>query len=68
MVQIHEKQLGAVQEFIKRGVPGVELANYFLVVASSCTGFGLKAMHPFSKGVMALMESCEGQQQAATSI
>jgi hypothetical protein len=61
MVQIHEKQLGAMQAFIKRGVPGEELAYIFFYVASSCTGLGLKALHPFGKGVLALMESCEGR-------
>jgi hypothetical protein len=61
MVQIHEKQLGAMQSFIKRGVPGLELALHFFFVASSCTGLGLKALHPFGKGVLALMESCEGR-------
>jgi hypothetical protein len=61
MVQIHEKQLGAMQEFTKRGVPGEELAFYFLFAASSCTGLGLKALHPSGKGVLALMESCEGR-------
>jgi hypothetical protein len=61
MVQIHEKQLGAMQAFIKRGVPGEELALHFFYAASSCTGLGLKALHPFGKEVLALMESCEGR-------
>jgi len=50
-----------MQAFIKRGVPGDEQVGYFLIVASSCTGLGLKALHPFGKGVLALMESCEGR-------
>ena len=31
MVQIHEKQLGAMQAFIKRGVPGEELGYHFFM-------------------------------------
>jgi hypothetical protein len=61
MVQIHEKQLGAMQAFIKRGVPGEELVYYFLFAASSGVVMGLKALQPFGKGVLALMESCEGR-------
>jgi hypothetical protein len=39
-----------MHEFIERGVPGEELGYYFMFAASSCTGVGLKALHPFGKG------------------
>jgi hypothetical protein len=60
MIQVHEKQLGAMQEYTKRGVPEEELAYHFLYVRSSYTGLGLTALHPFGKGVLALIESREG--------
>jgi hypothetical protein len=61
MVQLHEKQLNGMREFVKRGVPGRELPYYCLHVAPNLTGLELNALHPFGKDFMALLESCEGK-------
>jgi hypothetical protein len=61
MVQLHKKQQGDVREFIKRGVLGVELFYYVMYAAHCCIGSEFKALHPFSKDVVALFASCEGQ-------
>jgi hypothetical protein len=61
MVQLFEKQQGSMRELIKRGVPGMELPYYFMCTPLSCTGSDFKALHPFSKDVLMLFESCEGQ-------
>jgi hypothetical protein len=61
MVQLFEKQLGAMREFVKRGVPGLELPYYCLYAAFSFTGSDFKALHPFGKDVLTLLGSCEGQ-------
>jgi hypothetical protein len=60
MVQLFEKQQGDMREFIKRGVPGIELPGYCLFVAFSFTGSDFKALHPFGKDLLALFGSCEG--------
>jgi hypothetical protein len=61
MVQLFEKQQGAMREFIKRGVPGMELPYYCLFTAFSFSGSDFKALHPFGKDLLTLFESCEGQ-------
>jgi hypothetical protein len=61
MVQLFEKQQGDMREFIKRGVPGLELPNYCVNTAFSCTGLDFKALHPFGKDLLTLFGSCEGQ-------
>jgi hypothetical protein len=61
MVQLFEKQLDNMREFVKRGVPGVELPMYVLYAASSFTGLELNALHPFGNEVAGLIESCEGR-------
>jgi hypothetical protein len=61
MVQLFEKQLGAVQYFIKRGMPGIELPFYCFWTASSFTGSELNALHPFCKKLAALLGSCDGR-------
>jgi hypothetical protein len=61
MVQLHKKQQGDVREFIKRGVPGLELPCYIMYAAHCCIGSEFKALHPFSKDVVALFASFEGQ-------
>jgi hypothetical protein len=61
MVQLHKKQQSDVREFIKRGVPGTELPKYCIWVACCFTGSEFNALHPFSKDVVALFASCEGQ-------
>jgi hypothetical protein len=61
MVQLYQKQLGAMREFFKRGVVGEELAYYLCLVAPSLTGLELNVLHPFGKELAGLLGSCEGQ-------
>jgi hypothetical protein len=61
MVQLFEKQLGAVQDFVKRGVPGLELPLYCFWTTPSFTGSELNALHPFGKKLAALLGSCDGR-------
>jgi hypothetical protein len=61
MVQLFEKQLGAVQDFVKRGLPGVELPFYCFWTAPSFSGSELNALHPFGKKLAALLGSCDGR-------
>jgi hypothetical protein len=60
MVQLFEKQLGAMGEFFKRGVVNMELRNYLCYAAPSFTGLELNALHPFGKELAGLLGSCEG--------
>jgi hypothetical protein len=61
MVQLFKKQQGDMREFIKRGVPGMELPYYCMFAAFSLTGSDFKALHPFGKDLLTLFGSCEGQ-------
>jgi hypothetical protein len=61
MVQLFEKQQGDMRDFVKRGVPGVELPYYCYCAAFSFTGSNFKALHPFGKDLLTLFGSCEGQ-------
>jgi hypothetical protein len=61
MVQLFEKQQGDMRDFVKRGVPGLELPYYCLCTAFSLTGSDFKALHPFGKDLLTLFGSCEGQ-------
>jgi hypothetical protein len=61
MVQLFNKQQGDMQEFVKRGVPGIELPFYCHFAAPCYTGLDLNALHPFGKSVVALFASCEGR-------
>jgi hypothetical protein len=61
MVQLFEKQLGAMQEYYKRGVVGEEVQVHLLWAAPSFTGLELNALHPFGKELAGLLGSCEGR-------
>jgi hypothetical protein len=61
MVQLFEKQLGAMREFFKRGVAGAEIALYLCLAAPSFTGLELNVLHPFGKELAGLLGSCEGR-------
>jgi hypothetical protein len=61
MVQLFEKQQGAMREFVKRGVPGLELPYYCMYTAFNFTGSDFKALHPFGKDLLTLFGSSEGQ-------
>ena len=56
MVQLFEKQLGAVREFYKSGAPGYEFSWY--CGYSWFPGSELNALHPFGKEFMALLGDC----------
>jgi hypothetical protein len=59
MVQTFQAQLGGMREFIKSGVPGMELPHFMLNTSSM--GLELEALHPFGKEVAELLESCKGR-------
>jgi hypothetical protein len=61
MVQLFEKQLDGLREFIKRGVQGQELSFYLVYVVSSFTCLELNALHPFGNDLAGLLELCEGR-------
>jgi hypothetical protein len=61
MVQLFEKQLGDVREFVKRGVPGLELLWYVMCVCLTVRAEEFNALYPISKEMVVLFESCEGQ-------
>jgi hypothetical protein len=61
MVQLFEKQLGAMREYFKRGVVGVEIGFYLCFTAPSFTGLELNVLHPFGKELAGLLGSCEGR-------
>jgi hypothetical protein len=61
MVQLFEKQFGAMREFFKRGVVGEDIAYYLCWVVPSFTGLELNALHPFGKELSELLGSCEGR-------
>jgi hypothetical protein len=61
MVQLFEKQLDGLHEFIKRGSLGMELPNYFNQAVSSIATLELNALHPFGNDIAGLLETCEGR-------
>jgi hypothetical protein len=61
MVQLFEKQLGDVREFVKSGVPGWELPSYIMIVCPTVRTEEFNALYPIGKEMVALFESCEGQ-------
>jgi hypothetical protein len=61
MAPLFEQQLGAVQSFATRGVPGLEIGMYWLYAAPSFTGLELQALHPFGTRALALLGSFAGQ-------
>jgi hypothetical protein len=61
MVQLFEKQLDGMREFVKRGVPGLELPMYFYQAANSIMSLELNALHPFGNEIAGLLELCEGR-------
>jgi hypothetical protein len=61
MIQLFEKQLGAMREYYKRGVVGEETKCYLMWVAPSFTGLELNALHPFGKELARLLGLCEGR-------
>jgi hypothetical protein len=57
MVQLFEKQLGAMREYVRSGVLGVEVGWYCIHAPGSFVGLELQPLHPFGKGLVALFAS-----------
>jgi hypothetical protein len=57
MVQLYEKQLSDIGDFVSSGVSEVEGLEYCIYAASSSLGLELKSLHPFGKGFVALLGS-----------
>jgi hypothetical protein len=59
MVQLYEKQLSDIRDFVRSGVSEVEVEAgfYCIFAASSCLGLELESLHPFGKGFVALFDS-----------
>jgi hypothetical protein len=57
MVQLFEKQLAAMRDFVRSGVAGMEGPFYCYFAAPTCAALELKALHSFGKGLAALLGS-----------
>jgi hypothetical protein len=57
MVELYEKQLSGIGDFVSSGVSEVEASYYCIYVASSFLGLELESLHPFGKGFMAFFDS-----------
>jgi hypothetical protein len=57
MVQLYEKQLSDIHDFVSSGVSEAEVSFYCVLAASSCLGLGLESLHSFGKGFVALFGS-----------
>jgi hypothetical protein len=55
MVQLFDKQLGAMREYARSSVVGIDVGWYCMYVPGSFVGLELKVLHPFGKGLMALL-------------
>jgi hypothetical protein len=74
MVQLYEKQLSDIGDFVSSGVSEVEGSQYCnFGAASSCLGLELESLHSFGKGFVALFGSwqcadpseCEASYESA---
>jgi hypothetical protein len=59
MVQIYEKQLSDIGDFVSSGVSEVEAIWYCVWTSSSCIGLELESLHPFGKSFVALSGSLQ---------
>jgi hypothetical protein len=57
MVELYEKQLIDVRDFVSSGVSEVEASLYCAFAASSSLGLELESLHSFGKGFVALFGS-----------
>jgi hypothetical protein len=57
MVELYEKQLIDIRDFVRSGVSEMEASMYCVLAASSCLGLELESLHPFGKGFVALFGS-----------
>jgi hypothetical protein len=73
MVQLYEKQLSDIRDFVSSGVSEVDASYYCSFAAPSCLGLELESLHSFGKGFVALLGSwqctdpseCEGCYESA---
>jgi hypothetical protein len=59
IVQLYEKQLSDIGDFVRSGVSEMEVPFYCMNAASSCLGLELESLHPFGKGIVALFGSLQ---------
>jgi hypothetical protein len=57
MVQLYEKQLSDIGDFVSSGVSEIDVSLYCTYAASSFLGLELESLHPFGKGFVALFGS-----------
>ena len=57
MVELYEKQLSDIRDFVSSGVSESEASFYCVLAASSFLGLELESLHPFGKGFVALFGS-----------
>jgi hypothetical protein len=57
MVQLYEKQLSDIGEFVISGMSEIDASFYCYFAASSFVGLELELLHPFGKGFVALFGS-----------
>jgi hypothetical protein len=69
MVELYEKQLSDVRDFVSSGVSEMDVNFYCVLVASSSLGLELESLHPFGKGFVALFGSwqCTGPSECEAS-
>jgi hypothetical protein len=57
MVQLYEKQLSDVRDFVSSGMSEIDASYHCVYAASSCLGLELESLHPFGMGFVALFGS-----------
>jgi hypothetical protein len=57
MIQLYEKQLGGIRDFVSSGVSEIDASLFCIFAASSYSGLELESLHPFGKGVVAIFGS-----------
>jgi hypothetical protein len=73
MVQLYEKQLSDIRDFVSSGMSEMDASFYCIFAASSSLGLELESLHPFGKGFVALFGSwqctdpseCEASYESA---
>jgi hypothetical protein len=69
MVQLYEKQLSDIRDFVSSGVSEMDVSYHCVFAASSFLGLELESLHPFGKGFVALFGSwqCTGPSECEAS-
>jgi hypothetical protein len=70
MVELYEKQLSDIRDFVSSGVSEFDVSFYCALAASSCLGLELKSLRSFGKGFVALFGSwqCTDPSECEASI